>query len=312
MSKPDNQLYFYRAKQLATSKRRAESVSLLSGRYFPLAEVGLEDTVVSANLYAVDSLRTIQAGRSGRPKSYTVYGFAARSTVSDTFLGFTGQHCQPTGVYLLGNGYRAYSPILMRFCSSDGLSPFGKGGINAYAYCSNDPVNFGDPTGRMRWFRWLSNKLGGRRRGTQFGGDSVGTQGGGISEYDKGYSAGHQKGHDSGFISGLEAGAKSDVAFAAGFKQGRESALATVSNPSFAKITIQEAFDNAAEGVRPYQVMGKDEVVNNYLGEVYNLAREGRGLQSKLASRKDLIWQIESINNIRTGAVQVPDWLQLD
>lgn len=301
MSKPDNQLYFYRAKQLATSKRRAESVSLLSGRYLPLAEVGLEDTVVSANLYAVDSLRTIQAGRSGHPKSYTVYGFAARSTVSDTFLGFTGQHCQPTEVYLLGNGYRAYSPILMRFCSSDGLSPFGKGGINAYAYCSNDPVNFSDPTGRVRWFRWLSNKLGGRRRAAA-----------GISEYGKGYSAGYQKGHDSGFESGLEAGKKSDVAFAEGFKQGRESALTTASNPSFAKITIQEAFDNAAEGVGPYQVMGKDEVVNNHLSEVYNLAREGRGLQSKLTSRKDLIWQIESINKIRTGAVQVPDWLQLD
>ncbi|WP_147458691.1 RHS repeat-associated core domain-containing protein, partial [Pseudomonas savastanoi] len=36
---------------------------------------------------------------------------------------------------------------LMRFNSPDSLSPFGKGGMNAYAYCAGDPVNRSDPTG---------------------------------------------------------------------------------------------------------------------------------------------------------------------
>ncbi|EGH35731.1 hypothetical protein PSYJA_44541, partial [Pseudomonas syringae pv. japonica str. M301072] len=37
-----------------------------------------------------------------------------------------------TGHYLLGNGYRAFNPVLMRFNSPDSLSPFGEGGVNAY------------------------------------------------------------------------------------------------------------------------------------------------------------------------------------
>ena len=36
----------------------------------------------------------------------------------------------------------------MRFNSPDQLSPFDAGGLNAYAYCSGDPVNRSDPSGR--------------------------------------------------------------------------------------------------------------------------------------------------------------------
>ncbi|MEE4636302.1 RHS repeat-associated core domain-containing protein [Pseudomonas alliivorans] len=35
----------------------------------------------------------------------------------------------------------------MRFNQPDNLSPFGRGGLNAYAYCLGDPVNRGDPSG---------------------------------------------------------------------------------------------------------------------------------------------------------------------
>ncbi len=49
---------------------------------------------------------------------------------------------------MLGNGYRAYSPVLMRFNSPDSWSPFGEGGVNAYAYIEG-----------IRW-------VGGIRRGT--------------------------------------------------------------------------------------------------------------------------------------------------
>src|SRR5471032_2916159 len=37
----------------------------------------------------------------------------------------------------------------MRFNSPDSLSPFWKGGVNAYAYCVGDPVNRVDPTGHF-------------------------------------------------------------------------------------------------------------------------------------------------------------------
>lgn len=47
----------------------------------------------------------------------------------------------------LGNGYRAYSPLLKRFHASDSMSPFGIGGVNSYSYVSGDPVNLIDPDG---------------------------------------------------------------------------------------------------------------------------------------------------------------------
>lgn len=64
---------------------------------------------------------------------------------------FTGEHQDRfSGNYLLGNGYRAYSPALRRFTSPDSWSPFATGGMNAYAYCKSDPVNYTDPTGHWR------------------------------------------------------------------------------------------------------------------------------------------------------------------
>lgn len=54
-----------------------------------------------------------------------------------------------TGLRILG-GYRVYDPVLGRFLQWDSLSPFGKGGVNGYAYAGNDPVNFWDPSGHYR------------------------------------------------------------------------------------------------------------------------------------------------------------------
>ncbi|MEE1921319.1 RHS repeat-associated core domain-containing protein [Pseudomonas sp. 148P] len=63
-------------------------------------------------------------------------------------LGFDGQFLESrTGHYLLGNGYRGYNPVLMRFNQPDSWSPFGSGGLNPYQYCLGDPVNHRDPTG---------------------------------------------------------------------------------------------------------------------------------------------------------------------
>lgn len=74
------------------------------------------------------------------------------TTQRGAFSGFNGELPErATGHYLLGNGYRAYNPVLMRFNSPDSCSPFGRGGVNAYAYCVGDPVNRRDPTGHFSW-----------------------------------------------------------------------------------------------------------------------------------------------------------------
>ncbi|AVH38430.1 hypothetical protein AL532_19895 [Pseudomonas monteilii] len=82
--------------------------------------------------------------------AYTVYGFSDLSQHS-SIIGFAGQRRDAVhGLYPLGNGRRLYSPSICRFTSPDSISPFGSGGINAYAYCSGDPVNYVDPSGSSR------------------------------------------------------------------------------------------------------------------------------------------------------------------
>ncbi|SDW26143.1 RHS repeat-associated core domain-containing protein [Pseudomonas sp. NFACC08-1] len=82
------------------------------------------------------------------PLAYTPYGHRVPENGLLSLLGFNGERPDPvTGHYLLGNGYRAFNPVLMRFNSPDSLSPFGAGGLNSYAYCVGDPINRSDPTG---------------------------------------------------------------------------------------------------------------------------------------------------------------------
>ena len=81
---------------------------------------------------------------------YSPYGYRSNSRALSSLLGFNGERPETlTGHYVLGNGYRAYNPVLMRFNSPDSLSPFGAGGVNAYAYCLGDPVNRNDQTGHV-------------------------------------------------------------------------------------------------------------------------------------------------------------------
>ncbi|WP_072092048.1 RHS repeat-associated core domain-containing protein [Trabulsiella odontotermitis] len=80
------------------------------------------------------------------------------SGVCITGIGFNGERQDPLSqVTHLGNGYRAYSPVLRRFTCPDSASPFEIGGINPYAYCEGDPVNACDPSGHGI-ITWLIRK----------------------------------------------------------------------------------------------------------------------------------------------------------
>lgn len=90
-----------------------------------------------------------QRGLAQQALSYTAYGHLPG--MLDAVLGFNGE--LRDGVmqaYPLGNGHRFYPPALMRFLSPDTLSPFGRGGVNAYCYCEGDPINNMDPSGQMK------------------------------------------------------------------------------------------------------------------------------------------------------------------
>ncbi|KAF3221860.1 hypothetical protein TWF679_007075 [Orbilia oligospora] len=80
---------------------------------------------------------------------YTAYGYGKEGPS----IGFNGQWRDPvTGWYHLGNGYRVYNPVLMRFHTPDTWSPFKSGEINPYTYCLGDPINRIDPTGHFSIF----------------------------------------------------------------------------------------------------------------------------------------------------------------
>ncbi|MFV2949834.1 RHS repeat-associated core domain-containing protein, partial [Pseudomonas japonica] len=83
-----------------------------------------------------------------REAVYSAYGEQAEEQRLECLLAFNGELREAgTGWYLLGRGYRAYNPALMRFHSPDSLSPFGEGGLNPYMYCLGNPVRFRDPSG---------------------------------------------------------------------------------------------------------------------------------------------------------------------
>jgi len=84
---------------------------------------------------------------------------------STSVLGYNGVLHEPAGSWqILGNGYRVYNPVLMRFHSPDDMSPFGKGGLNAYGYCQLDPINQVDPSGHWSLNVFTANLLGFRLR----------------------------------------------------------------------------------------------------------------------------------------------------
>lgn len=64
-----------------------------------------------------------------------------------SLLAFNGEAREHAlGWYLLGSGYRAYNPGLMRFHSPDSMPP-EEAGINPYVYALGNPVYWHDPTG---------------------------------------------------------------------------------------------------------------------------------------------------------------------
>ncbi|RMT28343.1 YD repeat-containing protein [Pseudomonas syringae pv. solidagae] len=141
---------FYQKKRLTVEIQGAMRRRVFLGEDRLLAEYQADGAAERVDLLGTDRQSSVLHALSSegrQPLAYSPYGHRAQG---GPFSGFNGERADPvTGHYLLGNGYRAFNPVLMRFNRPDSLSPFGRGGLNAYAYCQGDPVNRSDPGGHV-------------------------------------------------------------------------------------------------------------------------------------------------------------------
>ncbi|MFJ4055446.1 RHS repeat-associated core domain-containing protein [Pseudomonas sp. NPDC089743] len=136
--------YFYQNGHLAAEFSDKGPRRILWSQDIAIALLGHVET---ATLLKVDQTNSVM-GTPPDSVVYSPYGhFEAGNTAG--LVAFNGQRFDlTTNGYALGNGHRIYRPDLRRFCSPDTLSPFSTGGLNAYSYCADDPINNVDPSGQ--------------------------------------------------------------------------------------------------------------------------------------------------------------------
>lgn len=148
-------LRFYQKERLANEIQGSVQRSMMQHDDQLLAQrTSQGSTAVETSLLATDPQRSVlNVVDATQPHrlAYTPYGYRPLGHGLLSLLGFNGERPDPvTGCYLLGTGYhRPFHPVLGRFICPDSWSPFGRGGLNAYAYCGGDPVNKVDPTGHI-------------------------------------------------------------------------------------------------------------------------------------------------------------------
>ncbi|HEF4759438.1 TPA: RHS repeat-associated core domain-containing protein [Pseudomonas putida] len=145
-------LRFYQGTRVSDTLKDDRHVQVLYHQGQPLGQQTPADKNETL-LLLTDGKSSVLAENQGsdvRSTVYTPYGERSDDTQLRSLLAFNGEVAEQTGWYLLGNGYRAYNPSLMRFHSPDFMSPFGPGGLNWYMYCKGNPIAFTDPTGHQR------------------------------------------------------------------------------------------------------------------------------------------------------------------
>lgn len=157
-----SRLFYYRAEELVNVALVPENKT---ARLIKIGKncLGVNDGS-SIKLTGVDHHESLLFSEKIDKTDATQYTWSAYGSGKkvDLLPGFNGELIDSvSGTYLLGNGYRAYNPVLMRFNCPDSLSPFGGGGINPYAYCAGDPINYTDPSGHISGWGIAAIVLGG-------------------------------------------------------------------------------------------------------------------------------------------------------
>ena len=144
---------FYQKDHWVTAIQGNVATSLLRNNHQALAQLDPTETSLLTTDLPGSAISLVKPRHPVNNVIYSPYGYSRSLDSAGALVGFNGELPEAlTGHYLLGNGHRVYNPVLMRFNSPDSLSPFEGGDINAYAYCSGDPLNREDSTGHM----WLS------------------------------------------------------------------------------------------------------------------------------------------------------------
>ncbi|MBZ9783822.1 RHS repeat-associated core domain-containing protein [Pseudomonas sp. REP124] len=153
-------LRFYSGDRLSDTIHNGQHTQLLHLDSQPLGQQSPGDGSQTLLLLSDAKHSVIAESQADQLRSamYTAYGEFSSDAPFKSLLAFNGEVRDAVGGwYLLGQGYRAYDPSLMRFFNPDPSSPFGAGGINCYKYCSGNPIAFSDPSGRTQQNDLITN-----------------------------------------------------------------------------------------------------------------------------------------------------------
>lgn len=166
-----SELLFYQTGKISITKSKNQWRKIFRTHELLLAENIIESSK-GIKLLASNENGTVLAElneQSSDSIAYSAYGHYFNQQDSNFLIRFNAEILNSVLLsYALGNGNRIYSPLRMRFNSPDDYSPFEEGGLNSYAYCFCDPVNFIDPSGNnpiRSFFKGIANTLGLRTKG---------------------------------------------------------------------------------------------------------------------------------------------------